>query len=260
MTVGLLLAAALAQTPDEMEKDAEAPLIAWANAVASLRDPDQADKAVESFREAARAWKHQRNKYGEWPRTLLWLGYSHHAAGDLPQAIAAYRRGLALDKPYSEFETAKLRTALDYARDLVAYPPGAAFRPAPDLWPPWLSLRYVGAYAFALYFAGCLAATRWQMTRRRRWLVAAGVLLAVAAVPAVGSAVEWQRRRRDAAAPVVVVTRDVPLRTGNGADYPAKLDLPRGCEVRRLFERGGWLQVETAGGTVGWVPRAAVVD
>jgi uncharacterized protein YraI len=56
-----------------------------------------------------------------------------------------------------------------------------------------------------------------------------------------------------------VVNRDLPLRAGNGAEYPAKLDLPRGCEVRRLVERGDWLQVETAGGAIGWVPRDAVV-
>ena len=183
------------------------------------------------------------------------LGHAYFLAGDLPHAIVAYRRGLALDPA-----DAKLRTALEHARDQVAYPPGSGLRPTPTLWPPWLSLRYVGVYAFALYCAGCLAATRWRMTRHRRWLVSAGVFFAVAAVPAIGSVIEWQRQRRDVAEPVVVVVRDVPLRAGNGADYPAKLNLPRGCEVRRLFERGGWLQVETAGGAVGWVPPAAVVD
>jgi hypothetical protein len=150
--------------------------------------------------------------------------------------------------------------ALEYARDQVQYPPTADLRPRPALWPPRLSLRYVGLYAFGLYFAACLAATRWRMTRRRRWFVCAGLLFTVAAVPAVGSLIEWQREKRDAVEPVVVINRDVPLRAGNGADYPAKLDLPRGCEVRRLFERGGWLQVETAGGTIGWVPANAVVN
>jgi len=51
------------------------------------------------------------------------------------------------------------------------------------------------------------------------------------------------------------------LRTGNGTEYPPRLDvaLPRGAEVRRLFERGGWYQVELSGGPVGWLPREAVV-
>ena len=62
--------------------------------------------------------------------------------------------------------------------------------------------------------------------------------------------------------PVVVVARPTELRTGNGPDYPPRLDapLPRGCEARRLFVRGDWWQVELGGGVVGWVPRAAVLS
>jgi hypothetical protein len=99
------------------------------------------------------------------------------------------------------------------------------------------------------------------MTRRRRWLFVASTTLLLAAVPAVGSTVLWQRERRDVMAPVLVVARDCPLRIGNGASYPPRLDapLPRGAEVRRLFERNGWYQVELASGVVGWLPREAVV-
>ena len=78
-------------------------------------------------------------------------------------------------------------------------------------------------------------------------------------MPCGGSLLEALDRRRDAATPVVVATRDIELRAGNGSEYPAKLQLPRGGEVRRLFERGGWLQVEAADGTVGWLPADAVV-
>ena len=78
---------------------------------------------------------------------------------------------------------------------------------------------------------------------------------------AVGSGVEWLRRQRDDATPVVVLARSELLRTGNGSEYPPRLDvpLPRGAEVRRLFERAGWYQVQLSGGPVGWLPRDAVV-
>ena len=208
------------------------------------------------FREAVEWFETGRRAEGEAPWLLNWLGHSYLLSGDLPHAIAAYRRGLALDPAGP-----KLRTALAHAREQVQYPSELAriLQPEREFWPPWLSLHDLGLYAFGLYFAACLAATRWWMIRRRRWLVAAGTLLVLAAMPAIGSLMEWQHQRRDAAQPIVVVARDVPLRVGNGPDYPPKLEMPRGCEVRQLFDRGGWLQVETGGGALGWLPADAVV-
>jgi len=61
----------------------------------------------------------------------------------------------------------------------------------------------------------------------------------------------------------VVITADgVPLREGNGVAYPARYDAPlnRGVEARLLFVRGDWLQIELAGGEVGWVPGASTVS
>ena len=61
--------------------------------------------------------------------------------------------------------------------------------------------------------------------------------------------------------PIVVITSDVALRTGNGTAFPTRIDalLPHGAEVRELGRRGGWVQVELAGGAVGWVPASAVL-
>ncbi|HTK75838.1 MAG TPA: hypothetical protein VL371_11315, partial [Gemmataceae bacterium] len=135
-------------------------------------------------------------------------------------------------------------------------------QPERDYWPTWLALRSLCVCAFILYFAACLAVTRWRMTRRHLWLSVAVTAAVIALVPAVGSGVEWLRRQRDEATPVVVLSRSEMLRTGNGTEYPPRLDvaLPRGAEVRRRFERGGWYQVELSGGPVGWLPREAVVE
>src|SRR5205814_1065672 len=141
VSVALLLAAALTQAPDQQEKDAEAPLIAWNEAVACLRNPDRVQDARGHFREAARGYEHLCHQYGDNVYHLLWLGYSYHAAGDLPHAIAAYRRGLATDPGYLEFVIPNLRAALAHAREQVQYLPAPdltrLLRPDRELWPPW---------------------------------------------------------------------------------------------------------------------------
>lgn len=136
--------------------------------------------------------------------------------------------------------------------------PGLITSMATGVWPEWLVLSEVGVYAFVVYCVGCLALTRWRMTLRRSWFVAGIMTIALAAIPLIGSTIEWQRQRRDAVEPIVVVARDVAMRSGNGVEYPSKGDLTRGCEVRRIGERGGWLHIETSSGAVGWLPADAV--
>jgi tetratricopeptide (TPR) repeat protein len=190
------------------------------------------------------------------PGQLYRAGNAWFLAGELPRAIFAYRRGLALDPA-----DAKLRQALDFARNQVNYPTAAELlHPESELWPRRLVLRSFGLYAFALYCVACASLARWRMVALRMWLTVGVISFILAAVPAVGSTVKWWQTRRDVAEPIVVVVRDIPLRAGNGADYATKAELPLGCEVRRLFERNGWLQLQTGGGLIGWVPPDAVVN
>ena len=217
--------------------------------------------------EAVEAWQNAgRRMRGENALVKLAIGNAYLAYGHLPQAIHAYRCGLRLDPG-----EAKLREALAYARGRVEYPPDPAvaslMQPERDYWPGWLSLQRLGRLAFTAHSFACLAVTRWRMTGRRLWLWLAVGALVIAVVPALGTGVESLRRQRDRAAPVVVLERAEVLRVGNGAEYPPRLDagrldaaLPRGAEVRRLFERGGWYQVEVGERIVGWVPREAVVE
>jgi hypothetical protein len=255
-----LLAIAVGQT-EVMQHGTDA-VLTFQRGLQLRSTPGEAAPAAEAFHKAALGFQTTGQFWPSSPPTAIErvTGHSYFLAGDLPNAILAYRRGLQLDPA-----DAKLRTALAYARAQVQYPPdpdlARLMQPEPHYWPAWLTLRSLGVYAFMLYFAACLAATRWRMTRNRRWLAAARLAIMLAAVPAVGSGVEWLRQRRDAAEPVVVLARDCPLRVGNGPDYPPRLDapLPRGAEVRRLFERPGWVQVELSGGVVGWLPGDAVV-
>jgi hypothetical protein len=123
-------------------------------------------------------------------------------------------------------------------------------------------LRRFAWAALLACIGGSLAFIRWLMIRRRGWFVALLIGFTIAATPAIGTLLEWRERARNEETPVVVVARETVLRRGNGDEYPARVDagLPPGAEVRRLFERHRWLQVELANGVVGWVPRYAVVD
>jgi hypothetical protein len=72
---------------------------------------------------------------------------------------------------------------------------------------------------------------------------------------------EWSARNESLHPLAVVVADGIPLRKGNGVLYPTRFESPlhRGVEARLLVARGNWLQIELAGGQVGWVPRAAVL-
>jgi hypothetical protein len=233
---------------------------AWYNGINCLKDPARKEQALYYFRMAAQDYELQCRTIGETPYDLRWLGYSYDVIGDFPRAVLAYRRGLRLSPG-----DPKLEMALAYARSRVEYPPATAsalMQPEREYWPGWLELHRLGLVAFAAYTVACLAITRWRMTRRRLSLWVAVTAAVFALVPVVGSGVEWLRRQRDEATPVVVLARSEMLRTGNGVEYPPRLDvaLPRGAEVRRLFERAGWYQVQLSGGPIGWLPREAVVS
>ena len=99
------------------------------------------------------------------------------------------------------------------------------------------------------------------MTRAGGWLAFAGFWLAGLALLGGLWWHDWRHRSHDESRPLVVVRDDVMLRKGNADGYPARLEprLPRGVEARELTRRGGWVQVELAGGAVGWLPEAAVI-
>ncbi|HXG13486.1 MAG TPA: BatD family protein [Gemmataceae bacterium] len=217
-------------------------------------------EARRSFREAARLYAELRGRGFCNAALCRNEGNAWLLGGDVARAILAYRRGLRL-APGDH----ALGEGLAHARDQVVYSsPGSFGRPTGDSRPPWLLRLSLGKHlglALGCYSLGCLALTRWWMTRRPSLPVIGGAALFVAATLGVLLAIrEWQDRQ-EARYPLVVIADDgVLLYKGNGLAYPHyETPLNAGVEARLLFVRGDWLQIELAGGEVGWVPQKYVL-
>jgi hypothetical protein len=155
----------------------------------------------------------------------------------------------------------RLQADLAAARDQVLYGDGSLGRPPPGSRPPWLPAlpapwSLIGAVA--CYALGWVGLTRWRMVRRSGWLGLAGGAGMMAAALALLVIDAGRRPERDRAQPLVVIAADnVLLRKGDNLAFPPRFETPlrQGVEARLRFSRGDWLQIELAGGEIGWVPR-----
>jgi hypothetical protein len=222
--------------------------------------PDQSPQARAAFAEAGRNYEVLRQRGYQSANLLCSQGNAYLLAGDLPAAILTFHRGLMLAP-----DNARLRWNLGWARKQVAYRASDPLgKPNPsDGWlraPP----NVVGILAFLFYLLACLGLTHWWVSRQPWLFGVSAVAMAGAVLMAISLDFEFWQRRREMAAPLVLIAKDrVTLHGGDGYSYPVRYATPvyRGVEARRLFERNGWLQIELAGGEVGWVPKdAALVD
>jgi hypothetical protein len=216
--------------------------------------------ARTKFKEAASDYEELRARGIQSAAVFCNQGDANFLAGDLPNSILAYRRGLKLAP-----DDQRLLSHLAPARKHVTHSELTDIRRAGDL-PVWVHLppRMEMALALILYYGGWLALAGWWLMRRN-WLLGASVFLGLLSfMPLCRLVLEHQRRLDDAEHPVVVISKDrTELRWGNGSAYPARYPtaLRRGVEARCLFQRKGWLQIELADGSLGWIPReAALID
>jgi hypothetical protein len=234
-------------------------------------------KARKYFARAATGFEELHRRGARNPALDANLGQSYLLAGDLPRAILSFRRGLRRD-PGNRL----LQSRLQEAREQVVYPLDGPFaRPPVDNWPPWLPHLSTGlrlTVALALFTLACVGFTRWGMTRQGWQLGVSVFAFAVTAFLCVGLALEEHDRVWEKDHPLVVIAADqVFLHKGDGRNYscydaqerawlevidtppPNATPLQRGVEARLRFARGDWLQIELAGGEIGWVPRKSVL-
>jgi tetratricopeptide (TPR) repeat protein len=275
LLIGLWLVAA----PAEVSRPADNELLRQAEADfrRGLLTYGTSQAARECFARAAARYDELRRRGANNPALYANLGQAYLLAGDLPRAILAYRHGLRLS-PNDQ----NLHQCLEEARNQVVYTVAGAFgKPPVDNWPPWLprlGTRIRLVLVLVLYGLACAALTRWGMTRQGAYLGLAGPALAVAAFLGGGLFVEARERAWEKEHPVVVISaKAVVLHKGNGANYPCydadnrtwleaggtipagASPLPWGAEARLRYESGDWIQIELAGGEVGWVRRGDVV-
>lgn len=218
-------------------------------------------EAESDFREAAGDFAQLIDRGIENPGLYCNLGNAHYLAGDLPEAIFAYRRGLRLAPGHF-----RLWQCLNLARERVAYPE-ADFLDRPPVgsvqrfllrWPPISSLMIECLCAAG----GCVSIAQWIFQRRRRDLGFALFCLFLAGIAALPVYQQQCNRLIEENKPVVVISEDgIMVRKGNGLAYPAvhAQALVRGAETRLLYRRGDWLQIELNSGKMGWIPASAAL-
>jgi len=226
-----------------------------------VRLREEAAKARPHFRLAAQYFEGLRQHGIENAVLYRNLGNAWLLAGDLPQAILSYRRGLRLAPGDRD-----LRASLSEARALVVYPSGSSLgQLRPERRPPWLpylSPRWFFFPAVACYALACVVLTRWLMLRKRKLLTSGINLLVAAALLMIGMGALRHWQVQETARPIVVIADDgVLLRKGDNLQFPPRYQTPvnKGVEAKLLFARGDWVQIELAGGEVGWVPRGLVL-
>jgi hypothetical protein len=220
-------------------------------------------KARPRFREAARMYDELWHRGLRDPYLALNRANARRLAGDLPGAIVALDEGLAAAR-----WSRPLQVALEDARSAVAYPVhsdlAALCRPAPAATVGTRMSPFEARLLAGLFWLfACAGVARFAMARAAWWIAFACVWLAALAVL---GGLWWQDHRAregEDEHPAVVLADDVYLRKGNAETFPMRLDgapkLPKGVEARELTRRGGWVQIQLAGGVIGWVPEASAL-
>lgn len=230
-------------------------------AVAAVAAPVDESRFARTFADAARAYDENRlpdairgwqalvDEGQDLPEVLFNLGNAYYRNGDLGEAIRAYRQARLL-APRDPDIRANLGFAAQSAGIVLPArkPLAALLLDASQA--EWL------AFGSACFWLLALAAGAWILLPRHRSVARpAAALFAVLLLPALAGLGLHRDLRRNPEC--VVMESSLKLRSSPLETSTPLLEMPEGTLVRKLDERGSWLEVR-ADATRGWVPAAAV--
>jgi tetratricopeptide (TPR) repeat protein len=210
------------------------------------------DEALTAFREAGNGFQAVVDAGIENGQLYYNLGNTHLRLGEIGRAIADYRRAQRLT-PNDERLKANLRFARSLRHDHIETSGKRTFLRTVFFWHySWPSrARSLGAViGFWLFWV--LLAIRELSPRVRLGYPAIVCLLVWVSL---GASVAMDLHSRSAVTEGVLVANDVVVRKGNGEAYDAQFKHPlhEGVEFQAVEQRGGWVRLELADGSQGWV-------
>jgi tetratricopeptide (TPR) repeat protein len=183
------------------------------------------------------------------------LGNTYLMTGDIGRAMLSYRRAIELEPGNTE-----ISRNLAYARGkrLDKVEPPARKRVLQTLlfWHYDFSARV--RFITAILSAGvlCLLLTGMVWMGRRAYFTAGAVIAAILLIAMAGSLAADELNKRIEG---VIVAAGVVARQGDGLNYPEafKEPLHAGTEFVVVEKRPGWVRIELADSSGGWVPADA---
>ncbi|MGQ4808990.1 hypothetical protein NKDENANG_02385 [Candidatus Entotheonellaceae bacterium PAL068K] len=252
LLLGLLLGPATART---LTKSQQLAVLEQAN-----RDFEQAlasrehreaqgyyQQAIDGYAQLIAAGVHNAKLYYN-------LGNAYFLRDDLGQAIVHYRRGLRLE-PGNQRLQANVRYALSQRIDQFDSSTQQALLPRLLFWHDEIRLQTQITLALLGFLLAwiCAFVHLFRQPPALLWFMAAAALIFLLFS---GSAfvvhAQYATTRHG-----VIVTREAPVRKGNGESYTLQFPQPlhSGAEFTVLEERGAWLHVRLENRATGWVRR-----
>lgn len=210
------------------------------------------DEALAAFREARDRFQAVVDAGIANGRLYYNLGNAHLRLGAVGQAIADYRRAERLI-PGDGRLTANLRFARSLRRDHIAASGQRALLQRVFFWHYAVPLRVRYTAAMVGYGAFWLLLVVRQVWPRARTRYPALVCLALWVVPLFSIAIDLPSQ--GGLTEGVLVANDVVVRKGNGGGYSPQFEQPlhEGVEFKVAELRNGWIRIELADGSQGWV-------
>lgn len=254
----LLLAAGPARAEmSEAQRDEtlRAALAAFDRATEMARQQPAA--AAEAYRESARGFEALIADGVRNGRLHYNLGNAYLQLGELGKAVASYRRAEALIGNDPSLQ-ANLRFARSLCRSQIPARGGEAALRTALFWhyeTPLAARFWVAVVGYAAFWGVLLMRS---LTRAPGWGFAAAALLVVWLAAGTSTTIEWTQRERSPAG--VTIADDIVVRKGNGEAYEPQFNEPlhAGVEFRVIDQRPGWLKIELADGSTGWLKQSQV--